>query len=98
MGRGSNLTITPDSTVVATADQVTAVVHGEAVILQMKDGVYYSLDAVGARVWSRLQEPASVQELCDLIVAEYDVDEARCRTDLLALLRELAAASLIDVT
>jgi hypothetical protein len=97
MGRGSNLTITTDSTVVATAHQVTAAVHGEAVILQMKDGIYYSLDAVGARVWSRLQQPVTVHELRDLIVAEYDVDADRCERDLLALLHDLAAASLIEV-
>ncbi|MGH7469802.1 MAG: PqqD family protein [Longimicrobiales bacterium] len=89
--------ISKNSTVVATTHQVSCTVHGEAVILQMKDGVYYSLDAVGARVWSRLQQPASVNELCQLIVSEYEVDLERCEQDLLSLLQDLEQASLIEV-
>ena len=97
MGRGPNLSITTNSTVVATRDQVTAAVHGEAVILHMKDGIYYSLDAVGARVWQQLQEPVAVHELRDLILEEYEVEAERCERDLLALLGDLAAAKLIHV-
>jgi hypothetical protein len=89
--------ISKNSTVVATPHQVSATVHGEAVILQMKDGIYYSLDQVGARVWSRLQQPASVDELCQLILSEYEVEPERCERDLLSLLNDLEEARLIEV-
>ncbi len=90
--------ITSDSTVVATPHQVSCTVHGEVVILQMSDGVYYSLDAVGARVWDRLQQPTTVRELCQLVLAEYEVEAERCERDLLVLLHDLAEASLIQVS
>ena len=91
------MTLTRKSTVVASKDQVSCEVHGEAAILQMKRGVYYSLDRVGALVWQRIQKPASVSELCDLITAEYAVEADVCEKDLLELLSDLDAAGLIEV-
>ena len=92
------MTITTESTVVASPHQVSTNAHGEVVILQMKDGVYYSLDPVGARVWDEMKKPALVRELRDLIVAEYEVEPDRCERDLLKLLGELAKARLIVVS
>ena len=89
--------ISRNSTVVASQDQVSCEVHGEAAILQMKAGIYYSLDRVGARVWQSIQKPIRVSELCSLITSEYDVEPARCEQDLLELLEQLATAGLIEV-
>ncbi len=85
------------SRVVAARDQVSCDVGGEAAILQLASGVYYSLDAVGSRIWALLQSPRSVREIRDTLVAEYDVPAERCERDLLGLLEALAAAQLIDV-
>ena len=85
------------SRVVAARDQVSCDVGGEAAILQLASGVYYSLDAVGSRIWALLQSPRSVREIRDALVAEYDVPAERCERDLLGLLEALAAAQLIDV-
>jgi hypothetical protein len=89
--------ITRDSTVVASKDQVSCEVQGEAAILQMKAGIYYSLDRVGARVWERIQHPVRVSDLCELITEEYDVEPMRCENDLLELLEQLGTAGLIEV-
>ena len=42
---------------VATKDQVSCDLAGEAAILNIKSGVYYGLDPVGARIWNLMQEP-----------------------------------------
>lgn len=85
------------STVVAAKDQVSCDLAGEAAILNLQSGVYYGLDAVGARVWHLLQEPRTVQDIRDTILMEYEVERDRCERDLLALLQELVAAGLIEV-
>src|SRR2546430_17686461 len=59
--------------------------------------VYYSLDAVGSRIWALLQSPRSVREIRDTLLAEYDVPAERCERDLLGLLQALAAEQLIEV-
>lgn len=83
--------------VVAARDQVSVEVDGEAVILNLADGVYYGLDPVGAWIWERMEQPRSVAELRDAVVAEWEVDAPTAEADLLALLAELAARGLVDV-
>ena len=84
------------STVVAAKDQVSSDLGGEVAILDLKAGVYYGLDAVGARIWSLIQEPRTVNEIRDILLEEYEVEPERCERDLLALLRRLAAEGLIE--
>ena len=88
----------PDTaTVVAAGDLLHSVFGAEAVILSLKDGVYYGLEDVGARIWSLLQRPITVAAIGDALVADYEVDPDRCRRDLAALLKELAARGLVEV-
>ena len=49
--------ITRDSCVVVSDEQVSTSLGDETVILGMDDGVYYGLDAVGARVWALVASP-----------------------------------------
>jgi len=70
---------------------------GEAAILNLKNGVYYGLDAVGARIWTLIQDARSVGQVRDALLEEYDVEPERCEADLLALLARLEAEGLIEV-
>jgi hypothetical protein len=63
----------------------------------MKNGVYYGLNPVGARIWSLIQDPTTVKVLRDAIFNEYDVEADRCERDLLVLLQDLASNELIEV-
>ena len=86
------------ATVVAVKQQVSCDLDEEAVILHLKAGVYYGLDSVGARIWALIQEPKTVDQIKDAILKEYDVEPDRCERDVLALLQELAAEDLIEIT
>ena len=89
--------VSGDSTVVAAKDQVSSDLGGEVAILDLKAGVYYGLDAVGARIWSLIQEPRTVNEIRDILLEEYEVEPERCERDLLVLLRRLADEGLVEV-
>lgn len=86
---------TRDSCVVVSDEQVSTSLGDETVILGMSDGVYYGLDAVGARVWALVASPRRVSELVHAITNEFDVSPERCERDVLALLDELSARRLI---
>jgi hypothetical protein len=90
-------TISDRSVIVATKDQVSCDLAGEAAILNVKSGVYYGLDPVGARIWNLVQEPRAVVEIQDAITSEYDVEPERCARDLASLLEKLLAEGLIEV-
>jgi hypothetical protein len=89
--------LSTNSIVVAAGDQISSDLAGEIVMLNLKNGSYYGLDGVGARVWSLIQSPQPVAAVRDAIIAEYAVDPDRCESDLLVLLDELAAAELVEV-
>ena len=89
--------VTVQSIVVAVKDQVSSDVGGEAVILHMQSGIYYGLDPVGARIWSLVQQPKRVADLREAVVDEFDVEPARCETDLIELLQKLLTEGLIEL-
>jgi Coenzyme PQQ synthesis protein D (PqqD) len=89
--------ISRDSIVVATQEQVSCDLAGEVVILHLRSGMYYGLDAVGARIWSLIQTPMNVNDLRDALLEEYDVDPDRCERDLVALIEDITAQALIEV-
>jgi len=90
-------TISDRSVVVAAKDQVSCDLAGEAAILNIKSGVYYGLDPVGARIWTLVQEPRKVAEIQTAITEEYDVEPERCARDLTGLLEKLLEEGLIEV-
>lgn len=93
----TNPTITLETTIVAIPDQVSSDLQGEAVILSLRDGTYYGLNEVGARIWRLIQQPIAVRTICATLLEEYDVEPAQCERDLLTLLDDLAAHNLIEV-
>lgn len=86
------------SIVVAVKEQISSDLAGEAVILNLKSGVYFGLNEVGARIWNLIQQPKSVQELRETLLAEYEVAPEACDRDLAQLLQDLKAADLIEVS
>ena len=91
------MNVSTSSIVVASQEQVSCDLDGESVILSMKNGVYYGLDPVGARVWTLIQSPTPLGEVRDAILAEYDVEPARCEADLCELVESLSNEGLVEV-
>ena len=89
--------ITMQSVIRAVKDQVSCDLDGEAVILSLNNGIYYTLNPVGARIWTLIQEPRQAGAICDVITNEFDVAPDRCAQDLLKLLGELEAEGLISI-
>jgi hypothetical protein len=85
------------TSVVAAKEQVSSDLAGEAVILDLKSGVYYGLNSVGASIWNLIQEPRTINEVRDAILAQYEVEPEQCDRDIKALLEELEAEGLIEV-
>ena len=89
--------ILKSAAVVATKDQVSCDLVGEAVILHLRSGVYYGLNQVGARVWELIQEPRTVDYVLNRLLEEYDVEPGRCEADLMALLSDLSCHDLLTI-
>lgn len=91
------MSLTLDSVVSLTKDQVSCDLSGETAVLGLKTGHYYGLDAVASRIWSLVEKPRSVRSVRDTLVSEFAVDEKTCQSDVLRFLRELEDAGLLQV-
>src|SRR5262245_11503610 len=89
--------ISMNSIITATRDQVSCDLAGETAILDLKSGQYYGLNAVGARIWDLVQEPKSIADVMRVILAEYEVEAESCERDISALIEDLHAKGLIDL-
>ena len=83
--------------VVASSDQVSSDLAGETVLLSMTTAHYYGLADVGARIWSLVQKPTPVSEICTMIAREYDVSPTQCQADVVRFLEELVTHGLVEV-
>ncbi|BAU05806.1 thymidylate synthase [Fischerella major NIES-592] len=89
--------ISENTIVVASVEQISSDLGGEAVILNLKSGVYHGLNEVGTLIWNLIQTPKTVKDIKAAILAEYEVEAERCDRDLLKLLEDLLAAELINI-
>ena len=69
----------------------------ETVILDLASGTYFGLDPVGARIWQLLGEGRALAEVCESMLAEYDVSRDEFERDLTELLDALGEKGLIKV-
>lgn len=74
---------------------IERVVAGEALVIHLSSGDYYSLDSVGSRIWESIDGTRTVGDLADLIVDEYDVDRDQVVADVLRLVEQLADEGLL---
>ena len=83
--------------VMARKDVLGAELGAEVSLLNVKSGIYFTLNAVGASVWRQIQEARSLAGIKQQLLEEYDVDAARCESDLLQLVSELQTLGLIEL-
>ena len=87
-----------DTRVVAAPDrQLSTVLGGEVVILDVERGEYFGLANVGTLIWNLLQTPRRVAEIVDRIVLDYEVPRDVAEHDLRELLAELARRGLVEI-
>ena len=93
--------LTTAAVLVASSEQVsTELPHSSGahtVILGLRDGVYFELNEVGARIWQLLQQPCSLQVVLATLLDEYDVSPAQCEADLLSLVEDMLRRGLVEL-
>jgi len=78
-------------------DVIVRELEGEAVLLNLESGIYFGLDAVGARIWHLIEQYGALSAVLDQIVSEFDVDTSQAERDLIDLVRQLSSRGLVDM-
>ena len=71
-------------------------VGNETVILDLANGTYYGLDPVGARIWQLMAEGQTLTQVCEFMLAEYEVTREDIERDVLALVQTLLERKLVS--
>jgi hypothetical protein len=74
------------------------VIDGEAIIIDLVTGVYYSMQGVGGDIWSMISARRSLGSMLEEIVGTYDVAPDDARRDLGAVLGQLVDEELIQLS
>jgi hypothetical protein len=80
------------------AEVAAKVIDGEAIIMNLSSGLYYSMDNVGAAIWELIARRYSVREVADVIADRYGVDRERAAGDVQRLVQELLDEHLVAPT
>ena len=76
-------------------DTITGKLHDEQVMLDIEKGKYFSLNPVATRIWEILEQPLGIDELCNLLLEEYEVDTKQCKIETNEYLIQLVKLGLI---
>ena len=69
----------------------------EALVVDVKGGLLYPLNSVGARIWDLCDGARSVDEIVDVLAAEFEAPEPTIRDDAIEFIERLADAKLVSI-
>jgi hypothetical protein len=95
-GKGRMEMITLNSRVGLRAGLHTMDVDGATIIANENAGDSYGLELIARRIWQLLDHPATVSELCEILLQDYDIDRETCEQDVLDFLNDSAREGLIE--
>ena len=74
------------------------VFDGEAIIIDLSNGTYYSLRDVGGFVWTQIERGVSFSTLLESITLHYAVTREQAQADLRSLIADLQRSNLMEIT
>lgn len=83
--------------IVISPDVLCQELDGEMVILDMKSGQYFGIDAIGCKIWKMLEEKVCPDKIVDNFLDEYDVLPDICCQHVYSFIDHLQQGDLISI-
>jgi hypothetical protein len=96
MGKKQTGELTFESVVQRDPGQEFSMIDDEVVMLSLKNGEYYALNSVASRIWEIIEERKTVNEILQILMEEFEVDETTCLQDTLECLADFRQKGLIS--
>jgi hypothetical protein len=90
-------TLALSSTVWRSPSQMSGCIDARAILLSVENGKYYSMNAMGTRIWELIQSPTRIDTLIRDLLEHFDVDAAMCEAEVLQFLARLRLEHLVEV-
>jgi len=76
-------------------DSVESAVGDETIILHLRNGTYFGLDAMGTRIWSLLKDGMAPAAICERIAVDCGTDREVVEEDVREFLGDLEANDIV---
>ena len=90
------MNLSPDCTLRRNDEIIFTDLDDTVVMMDADKGTYFELDPVGTRIWALLETERSVAEVCEVLLAAYDVPREDCRRDVLAFLERAEELGIVE--
>lgn len=87
--------ISLNSFIVQGQENVVSDMDGEKVMMSIHNGKYYNLGGLGGEIWDLINELISVDQLVNILMSRYAIEEAECKKQVLSFLNHLYSEGLI---
>jgi Coenzyme PQQ synthesis protein D (PqqD) len=74
---------------------INETIDGEAIMINLTTGSYYSLDRVGGDIWALLEASLPVDDMVEELGRHYDADSDQIRREVEALIQRLSTEELV---
>ena len=78
------------------AETISGRLDDQLVMMDIDKGKYFSMNPVATRIWELLEEPRTMDGLCDILTEEYDVDPDRCKQEVGELIDKMKELGLVN--
>jgi hypothetical protein len=78
-----------------TEEVASKIVDGEAILINLMNGMYYSTDQVGGFVWSLIEDRQSQETIVAAVAQHYVVEEGAVSADIAAFTKNLLDEGLV---
>ena len=89
--------ISSDTIVVRDKNSTAVYLDGNAVVLSLRAGSYFTFNGVGTDIWNMLVRPHRVREIFDELLQRHEVDETTLTAHVGPFLEQLAKEGLVQV-
>ncbi len=86
----------PSATVTRSERVIVEDVGGETVLLDLDGDTFLRLNPAGAILWSRLEEPARLDELAGTLEGEFGIDSPTALADAAAFVEDMSGRGLLS--
>lgn len=76
-------------------ENLTSKIHDEIVMVNITQGNYFGLNSIGSDIWELLDTARSIDELCAILMEDYDIDLESCKSDVSTFIKDLLKKDLI---
>ena len=77
-------------------DLLAVPMDGDLVMMSISQGNYYGINPVGSVIWEALQTPQTLDQLCQVVVKEFAVDETTCAKDVQTFIAQMLDAKVVQ--